>query len=397
MSHEAIAEAVRDAFATAQVRLLEELVAQPSCTREPEDVEAAFAILDREAEALGLVRSLHPDPSGRFATHRVYATAAAGDGPAIALVGHLDTVFPRAMGFAGFTREGDVARGPGVLDMKSGLTSILFALRALRRASPERFAALRARFVCVSDEEVGSPSSAPLFATLAPRTTAALVFEAGREGDRIVTRRRGGAVFEIEAHGKAAHAGNAHGEGVNAIHGLSLLVPRIEGLTDEARGVSLNVGLFRGGTAKNTVPDHATIEIDGRFVRGEDGPWLLDTLAAIVADPFEGREPSPPRLRALRFALGGGITRPPMEPTERTQALRAAYEARAAAAGLGVGEAPLQGGGSDACLLAAAGVPSLDGLGPYGRHFHDRKEWCSLESLRRRTEALATFLAEPEA
>ncbi|MBZ0118051.1 MAG: M20/M25/M40 family metallo-hydrolase, partial [Sandaracinaceae bacterium] len=131
-----MAEAVRDAFATAQVRLLEELVAQPSCTREPEDVEAAFAILDREAEALGLVRSLHPDPSGRFATHRVYATAAAGDGPAIALVGHLDTVFPRAMGFAGFTREGDVARGPGVLDMKSGLTSILFALRALRRASP---------------------------------------------------------------------------------------------------------------------------------------------------------------------------------------------------------------------------------------------------------------------
>ncbi|MCC6873851.1 MAG: M20/M25/M40 family metallo-hydrolase, partial [Sandaracinaceae bacterium] len=85
------------------------------------------------------------------------------------------------MGFAGFTREGDVARGPGVLDMKSGLTSVLFALRALRRASPERFAALRARFVCVSDEEVGSPSSAPLFATLAPRTTAALVFEAGRE------------------------------------------------------------------------------------------------------------------------------------------------------------------------------------------------------------------------
>ena len=75
-----------------------------------------------------------------------------------------------------------------------------------------------------------------------------------------------------------------------------------------------------------------------------------------------------------------------------TRELRLRYERHASAAGLGTGEAPLQGGGSDASLLSAAGVPSIDGLGPYGQHFHERTEWCSLESLRRRTEALATFL-----
>lgn len=103
--------------------LLASLVEQPSCSREPEDVEACFGLLDAAASAAGLVRERHEDPAGRFAAHRVYRTAACGQGDrALALVGHLDTVFPRAMGFVGFRREGDVAKGPGVLDMKSGLS-----------------------------------------------------------------------------------------------------------------------------------------------------------------------------------------------------------------------------------------------------------------------------------
>jgi glutamate carboxypeptidase len=373
---------------------LRALVEQPSCTREPEDVEMAARIVDAMAERVGLTRRAVPDASGRFADHRVYATPAVGDDTnALALVGHVDTVFPRAMGFTGFTRDGDVMRGPGVLDMKSGLSAILFALAAVREAAPERFAMLRARFVCVSDEEVGSPSSAPLHRELAARTEAALVFEAGRAEDRIVTRRKGGAVFDLEARGKAAHAGNRHAEGVSAIHGLALLVPRLEALTDYARGVTVNVGIFEGGTAKNTVPEHARCQLDARFVAGEDGPWLERTIAALAADPF-GEIEVPEKLRSLAFSMRGGVTRPPMEATEASQRLRLAYERHAAEAGLAVGEAPLQGGGSDANLFAAAGVPSIDGLGPYGKHFHEREEWSSVESLRRRTEALATFLLE---
>ncbi len=387
-------QAVEDAFETAQVPFLAALVDQPSCTREPEDVEAAARLIDEAAARVGLAQRTVPDPSGRFAAHRVYSTSAADEGPCVALVGHVDTVFPRSMGFFGFAREGDVARGPGVLDMKSGLSSILFALAAIREVAPARFARLRARFVCVTDEEVGSPSSAPLYRELAPSLEAALVFEAGRTHDRIVTSRKGGAVFELEARGKAAHSGNRHADGISAVHGLALLVPRLEALTDYERGVTVNVGVFEGGTAKNTVPEHARCLIDARFVRGEDGPWLERTLAEMASDPFTGVAGVPEKLRALAFGVRGGVTRPPMEAREAAQALRVDYERHASAAGLAIGEAPLQGGGSDANLLAAAGVPSIDGLGPYGQHFHERLEWSSLSSLKKRTQALATFLLD---
>jgi glutamate carboxypeptidase len=81
-----------------------------------------------------------------------------------------------------------------------------------------------------------------------------------------------------------------------------------------------------------------------------------------------------------------------MEADAASTALRTRYEACASAVGLETGEAPLQGGGSDANLLSAAGVPSIDGLGPYGELFHNPGEWSSLSSLERRTKALALYL-----
>lgn len=393
---DALRVAVDAAFEREEVPALAGLVERPSATAEPADVEACFELLDAHAAALGLGAERHPDPSGAHAAHRVYAApGTAAQAPALALVGHLDTVFPRALGFSGFRREGDVARGPGVLDMKSGLVSVLFALRALRAVDVARFAALRARFVVVSDEEVGSPSSKPLFRALAPYTTGALVFEAGRAGDRIVTRRKGSGLWSLVAHGKAAHAGAAHADGVSAIHALALAIPQVEALTDYAAGTTVSVGVIEGGTAKNTVPERSAAHIDARFVRRTDAESFERALGRIAADPFAAAPAgwAPERLRAARLEVMGGLSRPPMEPLPGTDALRLRYEACAAAAGLGTGEAPLQGGGSDANLLAAAGVPSIDGLGPWGQHFHETREWCSLESLRRRTLALALFLA----
>jgi glutamate carboxypeptidase len=210
----------------------------------------------------------------------------------------------------------------------------------------------------------------------------------------VVTARKGGGLFELEVVGKAAHAGNDHAGGVSAIHALALLVPRIEALTDYARGVTLNVGTIEGGTAKNTVPERARCTIDARFCTAADARAVGDALQAIADRPFGPTAWAPAKLRAVQATLRGGVTRPPMEPIPGTQELRARYERHAAAVGLGVGEAPLQGGGSDANLLSAHGVPTIDGLGPYGQHFHSQQEWSSLQSLRRRTQALALVLAE---
>ncbi|MCZ7679136.1 MAG: hypothetical protein M5U28_10450 [Sandaracinaceae bacterium] len=104
--------AVAAAFESAQVPFLAALVEQPSCTREPEDVEAAARIVDDMAAQVGLARRIVADPEARFADHRVYATPAAAEGPALALVGHVDTVFPRSMGFSGFSREGTWRAAP---------------------------------------------------------------------------------------------------------------------------------------------------------------------------------------------------------------------------------------------------------------------------------------------
>jgi glutamate carboxypeptidase len=389
-------EAVRESFERAQVSLLRELVELPSATREVDDVNLASRRLDSAARAAGLGVRRVPAGPHEVGEHRVYATPAARDeaAPALLLVGHIDTVFPRAMGFFGMRREADRAMGPGVLDMKSGLTEMLFALEAVRAVDAAAYARLPVRVVVVSDEEIGSPSSRALFDSLAPHASAALVFEAGRAHDHIVTRRRGGGLFTIHAEGRAAHAGNRHAEGVSAIHAISVVVLRLEALTDYARGLTVSVGLASGGSAKNTVPEHAEIGVDVRFSSAADVVVLREALERIARDPFEGFEVRWLNERVLRakVRVEGGVTRPPMEPSERTHALRLAYEPHAAAVGLGIGEAPLQGGGSDANLLASLGVPCLDGLGPFGEFFHETREWCSLSSLERRTQALARFL-----
>ncbi|MEM7153024.1 MAG: M20/M25/M40 family metallo-hydrolase [Myxococcota bacterium] len=401
--HRALHEAVAAAFEPEQFPFVRRLVDQPSHTAARDDVEAASRILDEQVAALGMATDITPDPDERFADHRVYRTpATAPDDRSLAVVGHMDTVFPRSMGFLRLSRDdgpdgpetGDIIRGPGSLDMKSGLSVVVFAIAALRRVDPALYEKLRLRFICVSDEEVGSPSSKPLFAELAPRLTGALVFEAGRHEDKIVTCRKGSARFEFEVEGRSAHAGNEHHKGINAIAVLSRLVLKAEAITDYERGVTVNVGIIEGGTAKNTVPDRARCVIDSRFLTVKDAHEVVARMEALAADPFGDEPDVPERLRDAVVTLKGGIARPPMEPSEGNQALRVRYEAHAAAAGLRIGEAPLQGGGSDANLLAAHGVPSIDGLGPAGKFFHNPREWSSLDSLRRRTQALACLLAE---
>ncbi len=396
----ALYDAVEAAFEREQVPLLRRLVEQPSFTTARDDVEAAASIVDEAAALIGMSVTRHADPDGVYADHRTYATAATRDDDRTPLlVGHIDTVFPRSLGFLAFSRDdgpegpgtGDLVRGPGVLDMKSGLTTILFAIAAVRRVCGD---ALRVRFACNTDEEVGSPSSEPMLHALAPKSTAALVFEAGRDADRIVTMRKGGGLFELTVYGKAAHAGNAHAEGRNAIHALALLIPRIEALTDYARGITVNVGVVEGGTSKNTVPERARALIDTRFDTRADAERVIGALQEIARTPFRARDWVPAKLREVRAELGGHMTRPPMEPGPGTDALRARYEACAADVGLAVGEAPRQGGGSDGNLLAGWGVPTIDGLGPWGKNFHQTTELSSLASLRRRTQALACLLAQ---
>ncbi len=323
--------------------------------------------------------------SERFADHLVIRTRPAlPNRGAVALVGHLDTVFPPGS-FEGFRREGNVARGPGVLDMKGGLVVVAFALKALA-ATGGLDAVVPVRVVIVSDEEVGSPEGQGVIAAAVSGSSACLVFEAGRESDAIITRRKGVGAMTAIAHGRAAHAGNAHKDGANAVWAVARFVDRVQGLTDYPRGVTVNVGRMSGGQTANTVPERADALLDLRFCTRVDGEKLIEGIRS-AADEASAS------VTGTRFELQGGILRQPLERTDASAALLAEYASCARAHGLGGDEAPLIGGGSDASTTSALGIPSIDGLGPRGSGFHTKEEQIDVSSLVPKAQALARFIA----
>jgi glutamate carboxypeptidase len=328
-------------------------------------------------------------PSERFADHLVFRTRTnLSNRGAIALVGHLDTVFPPGS-FEGYRGDGPLARGPGVLDMKGGLVVVAFALKALA-ATVALGSIVPLRVVVVSDEEVGSPEGQGIIAAAISGSSACLVFEAGRQRDAIVTRRKGTGAMTAIAHGRAAHAGNAHEHGHNAIWAIARFVDGAQRLTDYANGVTVNVGRVMGGQSKNTVPDRAEAQVDLRFCTSSDGEKLARALRSVAMDAALS-------VPGTRIELHGGVARMPLERTEASAQLCAEYAACARAHGLGGDEAALVGGGSDASTAAALGIPAIDGLGPRGHGFHTNDEQIELATLVPKAQALARFLAERSA
>lgn len=323
--------------------------------------------------------------STKFADHLIVSSAwtTLGQSP-IALVGHLDTVFPPGT-FEGYKRDGDLARGPGVLDMKGGLVVVAWALKALAEcgALPELPGV---RLVIVSDEEVGSPEGQNVITQAIRGSRGALVFEAGRKNDLVITRRKGTGAVTVIAHGKAAHAGNAHKEGANALWALAKLVDRAQALTDYARGVTVNVGKVTGGTSKNTVPDRAEALIDLRFETRADGEGLVEAIKKAAVECAAA-------VQGTRIEIEGGIARLPLERTDASVRLMEGYGEAARAVGLGSGEAGLIGGGSDASTAHAMGIAAIDGLGPRGIGFHTKDEQIEVSTLVKKAQALARFLA----
>jgi glutamate carboxypeptidase len=359
----------------AMQRLLDRLVRQSSHTADASGATAVVLIIETELRRIGL--RTERIPSRRFGEH-LYFESHARAAP-VFLSGHTDTVFARSA-FQGFEVQGDTARGPGVFDMKGGLVVAIFALEAMARAALLRHVPVRGLFV--SDEEVGSPDSEPHLRQRAGGASCALVLEAGRPHDAIVTERKGVAALQVTATGVAAHAGNDHAHGRSAVWSLARFVDRVQSLADPARGTTVNVGVFHGGTTRNTVPASASAEIDLRYVTAEEGQQLYRRIEEEAAAALEGT-----RIEVVRSSW-----RPPMVRTDASIALAAEYGACQEASGLGSGEAPRAGGGSDGCTTSALGVPTIDGLGPRGSGFHTLEERVELSSLVPKATALARFL-----
>lgn len=360
---------------------LAELVEENSFTDNVDGGRRVATLLEDTFAMPGL--SSHRVPSKRFADHLVLSSKGHDGVAPIALVGHLDTVFPPGT-FEGYRKDGELVRGPGVLDMKGGLVVVAYALRALAE-TVGLDAIPPLRVVIVSDEEVGSPEGQTIIQETIVGASSCLVFEAGRKGDLVITRRKGTGGMTAKASGIAAHAGNAHKEGANAIWALARFVDAAQSLTDYSRGLTVNVGKLTGGHGKNTVPDAAEAQIDLRFETRADGDALEAALREAAARAAES-------VHGTHIELSGGVARMPLERSVASVELMERYLEAARSVGLGAGEAPLIGGGSDASTSSSMGIASIDGLGPRGVGFHTKDEQIEVSTLLLKAQALARFL-----
>lgn len=366
-------------LAERQAAMEEALAALVGVNSYTDNVEGGRKVADLLVRDVFTGLEVERTPSKRYADHLVFRTKGNAGAP-IALIGHLDTVFPPGT-FEGYRTDGDLRRGPGVLDMKGGLVVVAFALRALAEVvGLDAIAPLR--IVVVADEEVGSPEGQGIIQKAIAGARDALVFEAGRKTDLIVTRRKGTAGVTAVAEGKAAHAGNAHDKGANAIWALARFIEKAQAITDYTRGITVNVGIVSGGQSKNTVPDRAECKLDFRFETVADGEFVMRAL----------REATNTGIAGTSITLWGGIARQPMVRTEASATLAKSYGEHARLVGLGDGEAPLVGGGSDASTSSVMGIASIDGLGPRGTGFHTKDELIEIATLVPKARALARFL-----
>lgn len=360
--------------------LLEELVNINSFTSNAAGVNQVQDRIEAVLKPLGVLVERHPRPG--LGDILIGRTGASKTISPVLLLGHADTVYPPGTEPSRFRRDGLDAVGPGTMDMKGGLVAMLWAFQALGAVGIlQRVPAV---LFVNCDEEIGSKSSKELIQEEARKARAALVFESGRPGDRIVTRRKAVSTWRLRAYGKSAHAGNNHRDGVNAISAMSRVLSRIDTLTSYDRGITFNVGLVTGGSASNTVPEFAEATIDLRALSDADYAQASQSLRGLAGvDPINGARIEIEELHAWAA----------MQETEASLNLLEGYRRYAQAAGLDYEKLPyIVGGGSDGNITSGVGTPTIDGLGPYGENPHAPSEFVRLTSLRPKVINLALYL-----
>jgi glutamate carboxypeptidase len=311
----------------------------------------------------------------------VLGTLRGSGGPRVLLVGHMDTVFDDGTAAARpFRIEGERALGPGVSDMKGGLLAGLFATAVLQEAGFDAFD--RITYVCNPDEEIGSPFSGPVIGELATRHDAAFVLECARANGAIVSARKGVTDYVIRVVGRAAHAGVEPSRGRSAVLEAAHKAIAISALVGRWPGVTCNVGVLRGGTRPNVVPEEAVLEIDLRSPE-------LATLEA--AEREVERICAEHTIPDISVELRHDGWHRPMEKTAASQGLVELAVEVAGELGFTV-EDVATGGASDGNTTSAAGCPTLDGLGPIGGGAHASDEWLDLASVVPRIALLAGIL-----
>lgn len=303
--------------------------------------------------------------------------------PFTILMGHMDTVF-----FKGepekrpFTIKDGKAYGPGVLDMKGGVTILLSTLQALHEAGFEDFPC---KVILDADEEPAHAFSnaSEVIQKEAEGAKCAFNFETGFTDHSLVVQRKGCWRFFIETFGRGCHVGNDPENGRSAILEMAHKIIEIEKLTDYSKQYNVNVGTIEGGTVANAAPAYCKVECDFRYTHPEDLPILRKKVDEVCS-----RQYVPDTITKVSDSVGfATMTRLP----GNLELLKIAQEV-AEESGFPKPEARLCGGGSDAAYTTAMGVPTLCAVGVEGARNHTVEEWADVDSLFRRAKQMAGIL-----
>ena len=350
----------------------------------PSDDKAALDRLGRQLatkfERLGGRARLHRQEQA--GDHLQVEFAGADRRRPVLLLGHFDTVWPigTLVNMPCRTAQGRLW-GPGALDMKSGIALMVAAIRGWRELSgglPRPVSIL-----LNTDEETGSNTSRRLIEKVARRCSAVLVLEPAQGlAGAIKTARKGVGGYQLQVTGRAAHAGVDFEKGRSAVLEVARQILNVAAISGSRPGLTVNVGLVRGGTRTNVIAASAAADIDVRIARLRDAGFVDRKMRSLR-----------PRGEHCKLRITGGLNRPPMERTREVVRLFRAASALAAALHWEVREAST-GGGSDGNFTAALGIPTLDGLGGVGEGAHASRESVVLAELPRRAALLAMMLDE---
>lgn len=300
----------------------------------------------------------------------------------VLLAGHMDTVFPVDHPFQKARYlDGDTLNAPGGADMKGGLLIMLYALKAIE-TSPlaER---IGYEVLINADEEIGSPGSAPLLHEAAKRAQFACVYEPAMPDGALAGARKGSGNFSAIIGGRSAHAGRDHASGRNAVVAAAEFIARIDALTGQREGLTVNAARLDGGAPNNVVPDNAVVRFNVRVERGEDAGWVEEQVKAFIGE-IGARE-------GFAAHLHGGFGRPPKPMTPQLEAFFRALREIGVELGVDINWKST-GGVCDGNNIAAAGIPVIDTLGARGANIHSADEFVKLDSLEERAKLSAALL-----
>lgn len=367
-------------FVSRKEEMLEDLMRLlkvDSFTYLPEGVNEVNSWVEGRLSGLGFAVERHPQGDGRFA---LIARWGSGASRSVLVLAHSDMAQRLPEGESPRFEDGRLVF-PGVSDMKASLVSLVHALEALAEweAMPEDLVVLVS-----PDEEQGSLATRDLIEAEASRAKVCLGVEAARPDGSIVVRRKGAAYFELRAYGRSSHSGSQYGAGASAILEISRKIPKIFALTDEASGLTANVGYVRGGNELgNAVAGFAEAKVDLKFWEMEQGLRAVEALRRICSTAEDPR---------VRLELSGGFAFPPMAETPGARGLVEALSRVAGEMGMEL-KAVATGGEADVGYASSKGLPCVDGLGPVGGGHHAPDEYLEVESLPVRTVLLAEAIA----